>query len=301
MRRCRAVVLLLASFPAVLGAQAPNDSTMTPEQFLATLAPTSGRVTVGKDLATLNVPDNFRFIGPESSKRLLVDAWGNPPVVAEGVLGMLYPADVNPVADTGWGVVVTYSESGYVDDKGAESIDYDKLMKSMKKEVEKGNKERVKQGYEPLHLVGWAEPPRYNEATHKLYWVKELDFEGSPQHTLNYSVRILGRRGVLVLDAVAGMDQLTAVAATVPSMLAFTDFNQGNRYADYREGVDPKAAFGIAGLIAGAAAAKAGLFKGLWLAILGLKKVLIVVVAAVAGFFKKIFGRKTARPGGATG
>jgi len=188
-----------------------------------------------------------------------------------------------------------------VDDKGAESIDYDKLLKSMKKDVEKGNKERVKEGYEPLHLVGWAKPPHYNEKTHKLYWARELDFEGSPQHTLNYSVRILGRRGVLVLNAVAGMDQLRAVAATVPSMLAFTDFNQGNRYADYHEGVDPKAAFGIAGLIAGAAAAKAGLFKGLWLAILGLKKVLIVVVAAVAGFFKRIFGRKTARPGGATG
>lgn len=301
MRRCRAVVLLLASFPAVLGAQAANDSTMTPEQALATLNPTSGRVTVGKDLATLNVPDDFRFIGPEGTRRLLVDGWGNPPAVAEGVLGMLYPADVNPVADNGWGVVITYSESGYVDDKGAESIDYDKLMKSMKKEVEKGNKERVKEGYEPLHLVGWAAPPRYNEETHKLYWAKELDFEGSPQHTLNYSVRILGRRGVLVLNAVAGMDQLTAVAAAVPSMLAFTDFDQGNRYADYHEGVDPKAAFGIAGLIAGAAAAKAGLFKGLWIAILGLKKVLIVVVAAVAGFFKKIFGRKTARAGGATG
>ena len=247
------------------------------------------------------MPDSSRFIGPESSKRLLVDAWGNPPVVAEGVLGMLYPADVNPLADTGWGVVITYAKSGYVDDKGAESIDYDKLMKSMKKEVEKDNKERVKEGYEPLHLVGWAEPPHYNEATHKLYWARELNFEGSPQHTLNYSVRILGRRGVLVLNAVAGMDQLTAVAATVPSMLAFTDFNQGNRYADYHEGVDPKAAFGIAGLIAGAAAAKAGLFKGFWLALLGLKKVLIVVVAAVAGFFKKIFGRKTPRAGGATG
>ena len=212
---------------------------------------------------------------------------------------MLYPTDASPVTQEGWGIVITFDEDGYVDDQDAGSIDYEKMLKDMKATVEKGNKARAKAGYEAIHLVGWAQPPRYNEETHKLYWAKELAFEGAPEHTLNYNVRVLGRRGVLVLNAVAGMGQLAAVDATIPSVLAFTDFNEGHRYTDYVDGVDKKAAYGVAGLIVGAAAAKAGLFKGIWLAILGLKKVLIVVVAAVAGFFKKIFRRKTPSAQGA--
>ena len=57
--------------------------------------------------------------------------WGNPEESAEGVLGMLVPADISPLADSGWAVVITYDEDGYVDDKGAESIDYTALLKEM--------------------------------------------------------------------------------------------------------------------------------------------------------------------------
>lgn len=291
MIRSPAIFVLLA-LPSALGAQSQTDSTMTAEEFLAALEPSSGPVTVGDGLATLNVPDAFRFIGPEGSKRLLVEGWGNPPDIAEDVLGMLYPTDVSPLTDEGWGIVITYDEDGYVDDEDAGSIDYDDLMKDMKASVEKENEAREKAGYEAIHLVGWAAPPHYNEQTHKLYWAKELDFDGSETHTLNYNVRILGRRGVLVLNAVAGMDQLSSVDATIPSVLAFTEFNEGHRYTDFVDGVDKKAAYGVAGLIVGAAAAKAGLFKGLWVAILAFKKVLIVAVAAVAAFFKKLFGKK---------
>ena len=70
---------------------------------------------------------------------------------------------------------------------------------------------RVDAGYEPIELVGWATPPRYDSRTHKLYWAKELKFGDSDENTLNYNIRILGRRGVLVLNAVAGMSQLALV------------------------------------------------------------------------------------------
>jgi uncharacterized membrane-anchored protein len=35
-------------------------------------------------------------------------------------------------------------------------------------------------------LGGWAEPPSYDKATHKMYWAKELAF-GTGEHTLNSS------------------------------------------------------------------------------------------------------------------
>jgi len=290
------IPVVLAALPTALGAQSSDAPAMTAEEFMAALAPTGGHVTVGDDLATLEVPEEFRFIGPEGSRRLLVEGWGNPPEATEGVLGMLYPADLSPLDQEGWGIVITFSDDGYVDDAGAESIDYAELLEEMKEGAEDANKERVEAGYGAMHLVGWATPPHYTRETHKLYWAKELDFEGSPEHTLNYNVRILGRRGVLVLNAVAAMSQLAAVDATIPSVLDFTEFNEGHRYADYVSGADKKAAYGVAGLIVGAAAAKTGLLKGLWVAILALKKVLIVALAGVAAFFKRLFGKKEASP-----
>lgn len=69
------------------------------------------------------------------------------------------------------------------------------------------NEERRKQGFPTVRLIGWAEPPSYDQAANKMYWAKELAFSDSVARTLNYSIRILGRRGVLVLNAVAAMAQ----------------------------------------------------------------------------------------------
>ena len=54
-------------------------------------------------------------------------------------------------------------------------------------------------------------PPSYDAAAHKLYWAKELMFGTDMDHTLNYNIRVLGRRGVLVLNAVAEMKQLAVI------------------------------------------------------------------------------------------
>ena len=51
-----------------------------------------------------------------------------------------------------------------------------------------------------------------------------------------------------------------------------------------------------AALIAGAAAAKVGFFKALLVAILALKKVLVVAVLALAAFVRKLFTRREKTP-----
>jgi uncharacterized membrane-anchored protein len=128
-------------------------------------------------MATIRLPHSFRFIGPEGSRRLLTEAWRNPPQAAEGVLGMLIPSDVSPLASEGWGIVITYDEDGYVNDDDAASINYSKLLKQMQDATSASNEERQKLGFEPVTLVGWAEPPSYDAAAHKLYWAQELAFE----------------------------------------------------------------------------------------------------------------------------
>src|SRR5262249_33465184 len=104
-------------------------------------------------------------------------------------------------------------------------------------------------------------------------------------NTLNYDVRILGRRGVLVLTAVADEEELATVAQGCKAILAGTQFVSGQRYEDFDSGLDKVAAYGIGGLIAGKLLLKVGFFKLL------LKPLLVVGALAVGGV-AKLLGRK---------
>jgi uncharacterized membrane-anchored protein len=188
-----------------------------------------------------------------------------------------------------------------VNDSDAGKINYATLLEQMQEASGAANEERKKQGFEPMTIVGWAEPPHYDATAHKLYWAKDLMFGADGEHTLNYNIRILGRRGVLVLNAVAGMPQLEAIRAETATLLPAVDFNEGHRYADYLPGTDKAAAYGIGGLILGSVAAKAGFFKLLWVGILAFKKVLVAAVFALVAFLKRLLGgkSKTAESGAA--
>jgi uncharacterized membrane-anchored protein len=283
----------LAMFVAT-GAFAEDATTdsLTAEQFEAELGYRTGDIELPNSIATIHVPEGFRYLDKKGSQRLLTDGWGNPAEMSEDVVGMLIPS-ASPLADDGWGIVITFDESGHVDDKDAAKMDYDKILKQMKKDTEAMNKERAKLGFNPVTLVGWAEPPHYDAAAHKLYWAKELSFGDKEAHTLNYCIRVLGRRGVLELNAVAGMERLDEIHTTTPAVLSSIEFNQGHRYADFIKGKDKVAEIGLAGLIVGVAA-KAGFFKALLVALVALKKVIIVGVVALIAFLKRFFGRKTA-------
>jgi uncharacterized membrane-anchored protein len=164
------------------------------------------------------------------------------------------------------------------------------MLKEMQESTEESNETRKEEGFDTVRLVGWAEPPSYDRAAHKLYWAKELVFGASDEHTLNYSIRILGRRGVLVLNAVANMSQLASIRSESKNILAAVDFNDGHRYADFLPGKDKAATYGFAGLIVGATAAKAGFFKVLWLGILAFKKVIVVGLIALGAAVKRFLG-----------
>lgn len=249
-----------------------------------------GRIALPGDVATLDVPENFRYLGPEQAERMLVEAWGNPP--GTKTLGMLFPSDVSPLSEEGWGVVITYNEDGHVDDSDAGGIDYTELLKQMKDDTAENNKERVKQGYEPMTLHGWAATPHYDASAHKLYWARELSVPNAPQHTLNYDIRILGRKGVLSFNAIAPLSRLGDIEESMKQVMAFSDFNAGQRYADFDSKTDNLAAYGIGALVAGKIAAKVGFFKLILGALLAAKKLVIVAVVAVGGFIARLFGRK---------
>jgi len=285
IRSFAAAALALTLASATIAAQGGA----TPDDPDSKLSYQTGKVQLSGGMATITLPPSFRFLGEQDSRKLLV-AWGNPPETAQGVLGMLVPSDVSPLSEDGWAIVVTYDEDGFVNDEEAKTLNYDKVMSEMQEQTVANNEARQKEGFEPITLVGWAEPPRYDAQSHKMYWAKELKFGASTDHTLNYSIRILGRRGVLVLNAVSSIDQLETVKKGTPDVLAAVEFNEGHRYADYLPGTDKAAAYGIGGLILGATAAKAGFFKLIWVALLASKKLIIAGLIAAGAALKKILG-----------
>lgn len=247
------------------------------------LHPQRGTITIGNDLASVRLTDKFVYLDSNDARTFLTQVWENPPSAAEGTLGMLLPLDPDPLSGEGWGVVITYDDGGYVSDDDAEKIDYASLLKEMQDAVREVSAERVKQGYEAMELVRWARQPYYDKSEKKLYWAKVLRFGNGTDETLNYDIRILGRRGVLNLNAVADLDAMERIDRAAPEILSMVSFNPGNTYAEFNPSMDQVAAYGIAGLIAGGLLAKAGFFNGLIALLLAFKKLVVVGILAVFG------------------
>jgi uncharacterized membrane-anchored protein len=283
------IVIFSLLFCASASAQT-TESQITVEQFLASLKFQEGKIELPGGIATLNLPSSFRYLAPNDTERVLTQGWGNPP--SRATLGMILPTAVNPLEANGWGVIITYEEDGHVNDNDADSIDYDALLKDMQEAMLQESEERKKQGYDGLTLVGWAEKPTYDRVSHKLYWAKELASDRADQHSLNYNIRVLGRKGVLVLNAVAGINQIDTIKTEMQNVVAFTNFNPGNAYGDFNESTDQVAAYGIAALVAGGAAAKLGVFAKLFALAIAFKKFVILGVVGIGAVLKNWFGRK---------
>ncbi len=249
-----------------------------------------GEIVLDGGLATVHVPPTLRYLDAKDADFVITKLWGNPD--GAKTLGMLVPAEVSPASRDGWGVIITFENDGYVKDNDAAKIDYNDLLKTMQEGTLEANQERAKAGYPTIELVGWAATPHYDAAAKKLHWAKELGFGGDPEHTLNYNIRVLGRRGVLVLNAVAAMSQLPEIESVMPTIISAVEFNEGHRYADFDKSSDKIAAYGLTGLIAGGILAKTGLFAKLGLILAKSAKLVIVAVAAIGAGISKLFRRK---------
>lgn len=267
----------------------PPGQPFSPDEILEKLQikAQSGVIKLPGGLAELNLPPELGYLDAQQTKRIVEDLWGNPP--GDTYLGMIVKDAKDVLSQTGVSAIITYDDSGYISDKDAASINYAEMLKTMQASEAEANKERQARGFQAINLVGWAETPHYDGATNKLYWAKELAVSGDPDHTLNYCIRALGRQGVLELNFVSGIEQLPEVKALAPQVLTAVSFTTGNKYADFNPSTDRVASYGIAALVAGGIAAKAGLFKVLIAALIAGKKLIIIGVIAFAALLGKIF------------
>lgn len=112
----------------------------------------------------------------------------------------------------------------------------------------------------------------------------DLRSEGVEEHTLNYKVISLGRKGMLTMNAIGSVNQLDIVRTDVDQMLNMAEYTEGNKYSDFDSNIDEVAAWTVGGLVAGKLLLKVGFFAKFW------KLILLgggALIAAITRFFKK--------------
>src|SRR5467141_3102711 len=228
--------------------------------------------------ATITVPASCLFTGMDGVKAFLEATQNNASGNERGVL--LCPA--NGTTDT-WFVLFSYDESGYVRD------DDDASLESVRRGTDAGNRERKRRGWGTLTVEGWATKPFYDRATNNLTWaITARDSEGG--RTVNHSVRLLGRGGVMHADLVTTPDHLAALVPTFNGMIGGYTYTTGHKYAEWRSG-DKVAAYGLTALVAGGAGValvKSGLLVKFW-------KLIVIGFAALVGALKRLWSRITGK------
>src|SRR5688572_5871692 len=215
-----AVLVGLMSIPLLALAQAEGESDIARQ--LKALAwqrgPTEGKIG---DLATIKVPAGQAFLDGPNSRRFL-ELNGNPP--RDNRYTLLGP-------EGAWFAVFFFEDSGYVKDD--EKLDPAALLKSLQESDQRANDERKRLGMRAIHTDGWVMPPHYDAATKRLEWGLRLRGDEGPP-VVNYTIRLLGRRGVMHAVLVSDPEGLNREIAEFKAALAGYDSTSGQRYAEFR-------------------------------------------------------------------
>src|SRR5262249_17285700 len=191
-----------------------------------------GPTTVAADgNAKLIIPDQYVYLDARNTSKFL-ELQHN---LGDGREVMVAPRDMH------WMAYLEFADEGYVKDD--EKIDAPAFLQTLKQNTESANSERQRRGWPPLHVVDWATPPLYNTTTKRLEWATVL--ESQDGRAVNFSTKILGRRGHTSVIMVTDPANLSAAESALDTVLTGYQFNEGERYADWRSG-DKVAQYGLA-------------------------------------------------------
>ena len=240
--------ILLGSVNGVALAQGPEISWID--------GPTT--VDLGIDLAQVELGEQYAFAGAADTK-MIMEAMGNPSDDSE--VGLIIPKS----EESNWFVVFEHAPIGYIRDDDKDSLDADAILESIKSGTEAANEIRKEQGFSELSIVGWYEKPHYDEESHNLVWAVLAESGDQEGQTVNYNIRLLGRTGYMSVVLVTDPETLDTIKPELDGIIENFSYKVDQDYAAFIEG-DKVAEYGLTALVAGgagAAAAKAGLFKTL--------------------------------------
>jgi len=235
--------------------------------------------------ASLDVPAGYAFLDPAGTRRL-DRIMENPSNSADTYT--LAPENLV------WVAYFVYDDVGYIKDD--EQLDADDLLKSVKAGTEESNEERRRNGWNTLTLVGWKTKPQYDATFKSLTWSFLARDDKSQTDVVNYNARLLGRSGVMSAVVVADPAQLDTAIGEFKGTIQGFAFNPGQSYTDFRSG-DRVAEYGLGALIVGGAAAvaaKKGFFAVILSALAAGWKLVLVGLAAVGTFVRRLFTRNKA-------
>jgi uncharacterized membrane-anchored protein len=232
--------------------------------------------------AKLTIPEQYVYLDARNTSKFL-EMQHN---LGNGREVMVAPRNLQ------WMAYLEFADEGYVKDN--EKIDAPALLKTLKENTENANAERQRRGWGTLHVVDWAAAPVYNTTTKRLEWATIL--ESQDGRAVNFSTKILGRRGYTSVIMVTDPANLGDAESSLNHVLTGYAFNAGETYGDWRSG-DKVAKYGLAALIVGGVAAVAAK-KGLFSVLAGFLAVAwkFIAAAAVAGmaWLRRLFAKKQA-------
>jgi len=277
-----AIVLLLSS--PVLAA---NQPAMTEQQLTDAIARLkwlqAGAHRLPLSNSTLALPQGYHMVLGEGAKQMFVLS-GNP---ADNSVEAIA---ISP--DFKHEIVFQSVTEGYISLDDWDSVSPSEMINGVRINTDNVNEERRRQGIDEIHVVDWIQQPTLDRTTNTVYWSIEGSTTRGP--IVNSIALRFGRNGYERLNWIADKADYVPIDGQLDVMLRAQGFNPGYRYSDH-EPSDRAALYGIAGLVAAIAAAKAvKVAAGTGLAAL-LKKFGVIGFAAVAAVLfrlKNLFRRK---------
>ncbi|MBC6491131.1 DUF2167 domain-containing protein [Flavihumibacter stibioxidans] len=210
----------------------------------------TGNITLAGGKFTLRVPDEFLFIDANQSRYILEELWGNLP--DPEVDGMIVRKGFQPsrlIND--YSFVIGYSDIGHVSSQKVTELNHDKLLAQLKENMDRSNESRINMGLNTMSVTGWVIVPYFDQYKKALYWATRINANGTEEEILNYNLRLMGKTGVIKINAVATLDQLPDIKKTLPLIIAQTRFTAAEAFDAYKEGEDRESHYDMASLIAG--------------------------------------------------
>ncbi len=296
LRRCSSIVLIVTLLISVAAQSFAVDNAAQADAEIQQAASAAEAATklgpadipfAGQ--ATFHLPQGLGFI-PTAESKALMASMGNH--VDDGFIGIIVPTTEE---SSGWIIVASYNNAGFVKDDDAKDWKADELLSNIRTGTEEQNKTRAERGIPELDILGWVEKPIYDPAVHRLVWSIASRDKGqtdNDEQSVNYNTLALGREGYISMNMVADRNKIEELKPVAQAALAALQFDQGKRYADFNASTDKVAAYGLAAIIAGAAAKKLGFLAVIAAFVAKFAKVIWIAVAAGAGGLFSKFRRK---------
>jgi uncharacterized membrane-anchored protein len=238
--------------------------------------PASGAKLSASKSSIVSLPGFNLIAGVEARRfREMVDGRGDPEQEADAVN-----------TDTSSELIYEWFPEGFVNSDDWQDVDADSFLSQLRERDVEANKIRTEKGLATLTTTGWRQKPLLNRDTHTVSWAIEGE-NSAGGHVVNFVALKLGRYGI---EKIIWVVDPADLGSRNDLLLAVNNhqYDSGARYTDYVAGTDHAAAYGVAGLVAGALGVKLLKVAGIGAALLGFKKLLFLLLVPFIFVWRKI-------------